>query len=62
MNKSTFFGGKDGFDYICFSKKGIECSGKLKDMLKYHRKFNWAVAKLYPVRFSKAAERLKEQV
>ena len=48
----TFWGGENGFDYICLGKK-IECSGKLKDMLAYARKFNWAVAKLVPIRFSK---------
>jgi uncharacterized protein (DUF488 family) len=49
----TFFGGKQGFDYVCFSKYGkIECSGKLEDMIKYAEKFNYAVAMLIPVKFS----------
>jgi len=52
--KSTFYGGKNGFDYICFNNEGkIECSGKLHKMLEYARKNNWAVAKLIPIRFSK---------
>jgi hypothetical protein len=50
----TFFGGKNGFDYICFDDDGmIHASGKRKDMLKLSERCNYAVAKLYPVRYSK---------
>lgn len=48
----TFFGGKNGYDYICFNQQGkIECSGPLESMLKTGYKHNWAVAMLIPVRF-----------
>lgn len=50
---STFFGGKQGFDYICFDNNGkIQCSGPLESMLKYAEKNNWAVAALIAIRFS----------
>ena len=50
--KQTFFGGKNGVDYICFGDKGcIEASGKKSDMLKLAKRLNYAVAKIEAVRF-----------
>ena len=53
-NGLTFFGGKNGYDYICFDNHGkIMCSGgKLDDLIKTAEKHNWAVAVLVPVKFS----------
>ena len=51
----TFYGGTDGFDYVCIDKTGkITCSGKKYRMLELARKYNYAVAMLRPVRFAKA--------
>jgi hypothetical protein len=52
--KQSFYGGKKGYDIVCFDNQGkIQCSGKKKKMLEYAGKWNWAVAKLIPIRFSK---------
>jgi len=51
--KSCFYGGKHGFDIICFNNQGrIVASGKKKEMLRYGKENNFAVAKLIPIRFS----------
>jgi hypothetical protein len=52
-NGLTFFGGKGGFDYICFDNLGhIVCSGPKEKMLEYANKTNLAVAILIPVKFT----------
>lgn len=53
----TFYGGKKGYDYICFDGNGqIRASGKRNKMLAIARKMNWAVGKLYPIRYAKSKE------
>ena len=55
----TFFGGKE-FDYVCLDSKGYICaSGKKTNMLKLARRLNYAVGKLYPVRYAKPDENRK---
>lgn len=55
--KQTFYGGKNGFDYVCLMGiKGnatVIASGKKTAMLKLAREHNYAVAKLEAVRFQK---------
>jgi hypothetical protein len=49
----TFFGGKNGIDFICFDNKGhILCSGPKDAMIKYAKEHNVACAILIPVVFS----------
>ena len=49
----TYFGGKDGYDYVCFDRDGkIVCSGRREEMLHYGDRDNLAVAILIPVRFA----------
>lgn len=51
---ATFFGRKP-FDMICFDNDGkIQCSGgNLEDLIETAEKFNWAVAALIPIKFSR---------
>jgi hypothetical protein len=62
MIKMTFFGGKNGFDYICFDENGILGSGKRKDMIKYATRMNCAVAKLYPVKYADSREDFEKYI
>ncbi len=51
--KPCFYGGKNGYDIICFNNQGyIVASGKMTEMLNYGSRNNFAVAKLIPIRFS----------
>lgn len=53
--KRTFFGGKNGYDVICFNnRKEIVSSGSKREMLKLARKNNYAVAKIVSLRFRKS--------
>ena len=58
----TFFGGKNGFDYICFDNDGIQSSGKRKDMIELANRMNYAVAKLYPVKYAKSEEEFRKYI
>lgn len=52
-NNLTYWGGKNGYDYICFNNVGkIECSGKRDSMIEHAKKHNLACAILIPVVFS----------
>jgi len=52
MNQNTFYGGKEGYDYVCFDKEmKVVASGKEEDMLKLHDKYGYAVGRLEAVRF-----------
>jgi ribosomal protein S27E len=51
----TYFGGKTGWDLICFDNTGkiTHTGGELKDVLEIAERLNWAVAWLIPIKFTK---------
>jgi hypothetical protein len=50
--KSTFYGGKNGHDFVCFDgNMNIAASGSKKNMLELARKNNYAVAKIEAIRY-----------
>ena len=53
--KQTFFGGKNGYDYVCLTDINgdltVIASGKKTAMLELAREKNYAVAKLEALRF-----------
>lgn len=49
--KNTFYGGKNGYDIVCLKDGKVVASGKKLAMMKLSRKYNYAVAKILPLRF-----------
>lgn len=54
MEKDSFYGGKNGIDYVCFdSTMKVIASGKLENMMKLAEQHNYAVAEMKALRFKK---------